>query len=102
MSNNQHQLNDLEGFRPARETTIEIDARPVVEQTKVFAVCLETDDPTLLVPLKVYEINLRGEYARIIDEAGEVAVYPLEYFLALSLPQEQTAALSIAQTKIAA
>ena len=86
----------------ARETFVEMNARPIADKTKIFAVCLETDDLTLLVPLKVYEINLRGEYARVVDEAGEVSIYPLEYFLPLSLPQEQTAALSTARTKIAA
>jgi hypothetical protein len=56
--------------------------------SKAFAVCVETDDEELLVPRKIYEIEVTGEYARVIDEAGETAVYPAQFFIPISLPAE--------------
>jgi hypothetical protein len=55
---------------------------------KAFAVCVETDDVELLMPRKIYEIELTGDYARVIDEAGEAAVYPAQFFIPISLPSE--------------
>ncbi len=66
------------------------------ETEEIFAVCLETDDAELLVPFKIYRVALRGEYARVIDEKGEVAVYPKNFFLPLQLPSETINALSSA------
>ena len=51
----------------------------------VFAVCLKTDDESLLFPKKVYRVKLRGNRIRVIDEEGEVAIYPKDFFLVLSL-----------------
>lgn len=65
---------------------------------EVFAVCLETDDAELLVPFKIYRIALRGEYARVIDEKGETAIYPKNFFLPLQLSTETAEALSLAYT----
>lgn len=70
----------------AREFVIEPDAQ--VEPVAVFAVCVETDDPALLVPRKIYEVTLSGEHARVIDEAGEAAVYPASFFFPITLPEE--------------
>jgi hypothetical protein len=55
---------------------------------KVLAVCVETDDEELLVPRKIYEIEITGEFARVIDEAGEAAVYPAQFFIPVNLPPE--------------
>ena len=66
------------------------------ETEEIFAVCLETDDRELLIPFKVYRIKPRGEYVRVIDEQGEVAVYPSNFFLPLQLPAETVNALSSA------
>jgi hypothetical protein len=70
------------------------------ETEEIFAVCLETDDTKLLVPFKIYRVALRGEYARVIDERGEAAVYPKNFFLPLPLPAETANALSSAYTHI--
>ena len=79
----------LRGLRPAaRETIYEAPERIPAASVTAFAVCVQTDDEELLVPRKLYEIKLRGEYARVVDEAGEAAVYPRSYFLLLDLPQE--------------
>lgn len=75
------------GRQPARETIYEVTTRPAL--ANLLAVCVVTDDPGLLMPRKIYEIIVvDGKYARVIDEAGEAAVYPADFFLPLSLPQE--------------
>ncbi len=56
--------------------------------SKAFAVCVETDDESLLVPRKIYEIEITGEYARVIDEGGESSVYPAGFFISITLPAE--------------
>lgn len=84
----------LRGERPpARETVYEVTSpREVV---KTLAVCISTDDPALLIPRKIYELTVvDGKYARVIDEAGEAAVYPAEFFLPVSLPQVVESALA--------
>ena len=85
--------NDLE---PDRETKVKIPNESNGNSEEVFAVCLETDDRDLLIPFKVYRIKPRGEYVRVIDEQGEVAVYPGNFFLPLQLPAETVNALSLA------
>ncbi len=85
-----------EDLKPARETKVKIPNRSNLDSEEIFAVCLETDDSKLLVPFKVYRIALRGEYVRVIDEDGEVAVYPKSFFLPLQLPSETVNALSTA------
>lgn len=79
---------DLGEFKFSRETTVSIAERP--KSKDVYAVCLESDDEKLLIPLKVYKIGLRGDKARVIDEEGEAAIYPLSFFLVLSLAVEAT------------
>ncbi len=85
-----------EDLKPARETKVKIPNESNDNSEEIFAVCLETDDSKLLVPFKVYRIALRGEYVRVIDEDGEVAVYPKSFFLPLQLPSETVSALSTA------
>ncbi len=88
-----------EDLKPVRETKISIPDEPKKNE-EIFAVCLETDDPALLVPFKIYRIALRGEYARVIDERGEPSVYPKNFFLPLQLSPETTNALSFAYAHI--
>ena len=72
---------------PSREFIHEVpDSFP--PPVKAVAVCVETDDEELLVPRKIYEIEVTGEFARVIDEAGEAAVYPVQFFIQLNLPAE--------------
>lgn len=77
---------DLEEFKFAKETTISITERASKEE--VLAVCIESDDHKLLIPMKIYKIGLRGNKAKVKDEAGETAIYPLNYFLVLPLAEE--------------
>jgi hypothetical protein len=73
--------------KPSREFVYEApDSFP--PPVKVLAVCVETDDEALLVPRKIYEIEVTGEFARVTDEAGEAAVYPARFFIPLNLPAE--------------
>lgn len=84
-----------EDLMPMRETKVPFS--PKSEETEeIFAVCLETDDAELLVPFKIYRVALRSEYVRVIDEKGEVAIYPSSFFLPLQLPSEIFNALSSA------
>jgi hypothetical protein len=73
--------------KPSREFVYEVPAPPA-PTVKVLAICIETDDPELLVPRKVYEIEVTGEFARVIDEEGEAAVYPAQFFIPVNLPAE--------------
>jgi hypothetical protein len=52
-----------------------------------FAVCVQTDDPELLIPRKIYEITpLASGRVAVVDEAGETALYPADHFVVLELP----------------
>lgn len=65
------------------------------ELKRVFAVCVETDDPELLVPRKIYEVMPLGSgRVAVVDEAGETAIYPAESFMVIDLPREVEEALS--------
>lgn len=73
------------GLSFGKETFIRKPAVDGTTDKEVFAICLKTDDEHLLLPKKVYRIKLRGNRVRVIDEEGEVAIYPLDFFLVLSL-----------------
>jgi hypothetical protein len=77
---------NLGEFKFAKETTVSVIERPKKEE--VLAVCLESDDDKLLIPMKIYKIGLRGDKVRLIDEDGEASIYPLHYFLILPLADE--------------
>lgn len=68
-----------------RETLIAVPNTPKPERETAFAACLKTDDEKLLIPGKIYKIKLGGNRACVIDEEGEVAIYPMDFFLVLSL-----------------
>jgi hypothetical protein len=54
-----------------------------------YAICIETDDPELLVPRKLYRVTLAGEdYVQVRDEAGETAIYPASCFIFLQLSRD--------------
>ncbi len=86
-------------LKPERDTKIEVLNDSENNSEEVFAVCLETDDSELLIPFKIYQVKLRGEYVRVIDEKGEVAVYPKSFFLPLQLASEIVNALSTAYSQ---
>ncbi|CAN5336507.1 MAG: hypothetical protein ACR2GW_06240 [Pyrinomonadaceae bacterium] len=72
----------------ARTLTVEVVSPRPQPQTG-FAICLHTDDPGLLIPLKIYAATFsQSGFVRIIDETGEAAVYPEDFFLPVSFPKE--------------
>ncbi len=74
--------------KPHRE--FHIDEPPARRNPeKQFAICIETDDPALLIPQKIYHVELLGDgLSRVIDEEGEAAVYPASHFIFIQLPRD--------------
>ena len=63
-----------------------------------FAICLLTDDPELLIPLKIYQVEIiDAGYLKVTDESGDAADYPEEYFALVSFPQDIEQRLKEAQ-----
>jgi hypothetical protein len=63
--------------------------------TPRFAVCVQTDDPSLLITRKIYEITpLASGRVTVVDECGETAIYPADHFLPIELSREAADALS--------
>ena len=72
----------------ARTFKVEVASPPSLPETG-YAICLRTDDPALLIPLKIYAATFsRSGFVRITDETGEAAVYPEDFFLPVSFPKE--------------
>jgi hypothetical protein len=72
----------------ARTLTVEVTSPHSSPETG-FVICLRTDDPTLLIPLKIYAATFsQSGLVRVTDEAGETAVYPEDHFLPISFPKE--------------
>lgn len=64
-----------------RETRVKV---PKQKPRELYAVCVRPDDK-LLIPGKIYKLKLSGDRAGVIDEEGEAAVYPMDFFMELSL-----------------
>jgi len=59
------------------------------EPVDSFAVFLGSDDVKNLISRKIYNVkNYDNELIKLNDETGEEIVYPVRYFLVLSLPAE--------------
>ena len=72
----------------AHTLTVEVSSPPSPLEAG-FVICLQTDNPTLLIPLKIYAATFsRSGFVRITDETGEAAVYPEDFFLPISFPKE--------------
>lgn len=72
----------------ARTLTVEV-ASPLSSTEAGFVICLQTDDPALLIPRKIYAATFsQSGFVRVIDETGEAAVYPEDFFLPISFPKE--------------
>jgi len=74
--------------KPAREFFIEVpDIKPARQEG--FALCVETDDDELLIPAKVYRVwFLSSGRIRVIDESGEAAIYPPDFFIQVEFSVE--------------
>ena len=63
-----------------------------------FAVCIESDDPDLLTPRRIYQVlpdesAAKSNYIRVIDNEDEDYLYPADYFLFIELPRNVELAL---------
>ena len=59
------------------------------EPVNALAVCLKSEDFMNLIPRKIYNVkNYDNELIKLNDENGEEVVYPIRYFLVLTLPAE--------------
>jgi hypothetical protein len=61
------------------------------KQVSRFAICVNTDDPDLLTPRRIYQVlpddsAARSNYIRVIDNDGEDYLYPAEYFMFVDFP----------------
>ena len=59
--------------------------------TSQFAICINTDDPDLLTPRRIYQVLPdesadRSNYIRVIDNEGEDYLYPAKYFIFVDFP----------------
>jgi hypothetical protein len=73
--------------KAAREFVVEVP--PTAQAQTGYALCVQTDDPALLVPRKIYTATYsQAGLVRVTDEAGETALYPQEFFLPVALPKE--------------
>lgn len=79
--------------KPSREFVIEVPGE-ITKPTNGYAICVETDDPALLIPHKIYNvIFFEDELVGVVDEEGERAIYPSDFFIPINLPVEITQAL---------
>lgn len=63
-----------------------------------FAVCINSDDPDLLTPRRIYQVlpdesAAKSNYIRVVDNEGEDYLYPADYFLFIELPRKVELAL---------
>lgn len=78
----------------AREVVYEASWPPASSAT-ALAVCVETDDPALLIPRKIYEVTVyENDLVRVIDEAGEATICPSSFFMPVNLPEVVAQALA--------
>lgn len=61
----------------------------------VSRVCVKTDDPEVLTPRKIYQVDVVADLGlmALTDDPGEAAVYPADYFVLIDLPGEVQSAL---------
>ena len=63
------------------------------EPVTQLAICVETDDPDLLTPRRIYEVlpdesAAKSNYVRVIDNEGEDYLYPASYFVFVNFAPE--------------
>jgi hypothetical protein len=80
-------------MQASRVFKVEVPHAPRSDQPQ-FAICVQTDDPELLIPHKLYQVTVfpSGDIG-VQDEAGEAAIYPADHFILIELPSEVEHAL---------
>ena len=71
--------------KPSREFQYEVRETSTVE---AWAVCLESDDPHLLIPRKLYRVRYGETGVWAEDENGEMTLCDKEDFLPISFTPE--------------
>lgn len=72
---------------PSREFSIEVPENN--ENGQGFALCIKTDDSRLLIPSKIYQARFSPNGSvGVIDEDGEAAIYPADFFIRINIPSE--------------
>ena len=79
--------------KPSREFTHEIVAE-LEPMQELWAVCLESDDPALLVPRKLYLVKYGETGVWVRDESGDMTLCDKEDFLPVSFAPEIAKLLS--------
>ncbi|MCC7306455.1 MAG: hypothetical protein IT173_02725 [Acidobacteria bacterium] len=82
-------------MQPSREFVIE-RAEPPKAPVEMWAVCLESDDPKLLIPRKLYLVKFGETGILVRDENGENVFCDKEDFLPLSFAHEVEELLELA------
>lgn len=81
-------------IEPSRVVNYKPPKRNGKPETRL-AICVRSDNPELLVVNKIYPVNsLESDLVRVIDEAGEAAIYDADYFLYVSFPPKVERVLS--------
>jgi hypothetical protein len=66
-----------------------VEQRKRSQPVDALAVCLKSEDFMNLIPRKIYNVkNYDNELIKLTDQASEEVVYPVRYFLVLTLPAE--------------
>ena len=81
-------------IEPSREFTFVVDTDEIEPPVKTWAICIETDEDELMIPGKVYAVQITRNRILVTDEEGEAAFYPKEFFMPISLPKEDSEKLS--------
>jgi hypothetical protein len=79
--------------KPAREFMINVPGdRPAAVDT--WAICLDSDDHSLLIPRKLYPVKIVNAGIFVRDEAGEMTACDTEDFLPIAFEPEVQEMLS--------
>lgn len=81
--------------KPSREFQFKIVEKPQ-NLEEIWAICLESDDASLLIPRKLYLVKFGETGVWVRDEAGEMTVCDKESFLPLGFTPEVEELLAIA------
>lgn len=81
--------------KPSREFQFKVINKPN-NLEEIWAVCLESDDHSLLIPRKLYLVKFGENGVWVRDEAGEMTVCDKEDFLPLAFTPEVEELLAVA------
>lgn len=81
--------------KPSREFQFKVAENPK-NLEEIWAICLESDDTSLLIPRKLYLVKFGENGIWVRDEAGEMTVCDKEDFLPLTFTPEVAELLAVA------